>query len=76
MQAAPRVMLDTHIASWLIRSGNDALRSRLRAFLRIAVEAFLRHVDIAPGTARRPPPKARCAPCLRPEAHRWATSTR
>lgn len=75
MEAAPRVMLDTNIASYLIRSGNAALRSRLRAFplalvsvsaiteaellyglarrpdassLRIAVEGFLRHVDIAP----------------------------
>ena len=63
------------MASYLIRSGNAALRSRLRAFplalvsvsaiteaellyglarrpdassLRIAVEGFLRHVDIRP----------------------------
>ena len=75
MEAAPRVMLDTNIASYLIRSGNDALRSRLRAIplalvsvsaiteaelwyglarrpdatsLKIAVEAFLRHVDVTP----------------------------
>ena len=75
MEAAPRVMLDTNIASYLIRSGNDALRSKLRAIplalvsvsaiteaellyglarrpdatsLKIAVEAFLRHVDVTP----------------------------
>jgi tRNA(fMet)-specific endonuclease VapC len=75
MEAASRVMLDTNIASYVIRAGNSVLLARLRAFplslvtvsaiteaellyglarrpeaasLKLAVESFLHHVDVAP----------------------------
>lgn len=55
MKAASRVMLDTNIASYLIRSGNDALRSRLRAFpLALVSVSAITEAELLYGLARRP----------------------
>ena len=55
MEAAPRVRLDTNIASYLIRSGNVALRSRLRAIpLALVSVSAITEAELLYGLARRP----------------------
>lgn len=55
MVTAARVMLDTNIASFLIRSPNDALRARLRSVpLTSVCVSAITEAELRYGVARRP----------------------